>query len=431
MLRLLHLSDIHFNEKAGVIDEHIEIRDAIEKDLKILMAQNNKPIDYILICGDIAFSGKAKEYHKARNWLDTICGIVKCKSSSVLMVPGNHDVDRDIIKKSYLQKTIHDSIDAELPNRIDDVFRNLVENNHIDILKIPQTHYNDFASIYDCNTKSNQLYWELKHNDFNGFQLVFRGCNSALLSDENDQSNPCKMVLTKYQHYVKDDYKTLYITLCHHPLNCMKDKSNIELSFNSKVAVQLYGHNHQYHVETSNQSLIINAGAVTPESGDGYNSCYNIIDMQINSDNLETQLEVAIWIREWDGEKFVSGVNDGNLFERHKVIINDSTKSWNDLIKKDNKIVEITKEHKYADTVEIPTINELLKSINSMEKFTERDVRYEFLILPFRKRQSIGNDLIPHSFDNSQMSEMERSLDFLNSIKEHGRFNELWNKIKA
>ena len=63
-------------------------------------------------------------------------------------------------------------------------------------------------------------------------------------------------------------------------------------------------------------------------------------------------------------------------------------------------------------------------------EYTERDIRYEFLSLPFRNRKAIGNQLIPESFNDTSISEMNRSLIFLNMIKEVERYNELWQQIK-
>jgi len=422
MLRLLHFSDIHFNEEQGVTDDNIEVRDAIEKDLKYLMLINDISVEYILVCGDIAFSGKKEEYQKAKDWLYVVCEIVKCKSSSVLMVPGNHDVDRTIINKSFLQKIIHKNIKDQSNNDVDKTFADLTKNGHIDIIKVPQSNFNEFASIYACNVANNHLYWELKHAEFGEYQLIFRGCNTALLSDKDDDLLPDKMVMSKHQHYVKDDLKTIYITLCHHPVECMIDKENVENSFNKKVAIQLYGHNHQFHVEEKDKSLIIHAGAVKPDTNqDGYNPCYNIIDVDIEENEGTTSLFVRIWIREWNGSNFISGVDNGSMFKNYNIPLNANTNPWKqkaEMVKEDVPINEI-----------IQTINKPIETDRDGDKYTERDLRYKFLTLPFRNRCRIGNEMINRSFEDGQMSQMARSLNFLNEIKKENRYNELWQKI--
>ena len=422
MLRLLHFSDIHFNKEQGVNDDNIEVRDGIEKDLKYLMQEDATKIDYILVCGDIAFSGKQMEYTKASVWLNTIGNIVKCKASSILMVPGNHDIDRTIINNSFIQKVLHENIRNQSKDEVDRTFADLVENKQIDILKLPQSNYNDFASLYECNLINNQIYWELKHENFGEYQLKFRGCNSALLADKEDNDFSNKMALSKQQYYIKDDFKTIFITLCHHPIECLIDKEYVENSFNKKVALQFYGHNHQFHTERKERSLIIHAGAIKPDPAeDIYNPCYNIIDIDIKEEEGILVFDVRIWIREWNGSKFVSGVSTDALFEEYSIQLKDDSNPWTQKKKK------VMKDDQSKEILQ--PINKLIETDSGMEEYTERDVRYIFLTLPFTDRRKIGNEMMQHSFDDSQKSEMARSLEFLNKIKEEKRYNELWEKL--
>jgi hypothetical protein len=54
--------------------------------------------DLVVFSGDLAFSGKAEEYNLARDWLENPLwpalpdGLPRDR---LLLVPGNHDVDRD------------------------------------------------------------------------------------------------------------------------------------------------------------------------------------------------------------------------------------------------------------------------------------------------------------------------------------------------
>lgn len=414
MVRLLHFSDIHFNKENGVDDENIEVKDAIEKDLKILMNADSTKIDYILICGDIAFSGKSEEYANAATWLSTICELTNCNPSSVLVVPGNHDVDRSKVKECYIQTLLHENLKQLDTANLDRAFSNLVKNKHIDILKQSQANYNEFASRFDCNFKDNKLFWELEHSNFNKFKLKFRGCNSALLSDEMDKTLPQKMALSKHQYYIKDEYNTIYITLCHHPVEYLIDKDLVESSFDSKVALQLFGHNHNFHVEPKEKSVIIHAGAIKPEvEEDSCYPCYNIIDIDIEENKEGALFVVKVWIREWDGHKFTPGAEDGQIYSKYSIPILTEN-PWQKLI----------------DEPEIlAIINKPIGTDKGKKEYTERDVRYKFLSLPFYSRRRLGQNMIKDSFSDSQLSEMERSLNFLNEIKNKGLYNELWDNL--
>jgi 3',5'-cyclic AMP phosphodiesterase CpdA len=94
-LRVLHLSDIHFSTKPD--DEkivHTDVRDQLLNDLRDVMVPRLGNIEKVLIAGDIAFSGKRPEYEEATRWLEQVTSICGCKTTDVLTVPGNHDVDR-------------------------------------------------------------------------------------------------------------------------------------------------------------------------------------------------------------------------------------------------------------------------------------------------------------------------------------------------
>ena len=113
-LTFLHLSDIHFQNKiaGGKFDLDIDLRNELERDAQKLCRDLNVDVDAILITGVIAFAGKAEEYQIARDWLDQLCKKVNCDfSEKIYVVPGNHDVDQDIIAESrgILTRIIHDA----------------------------------------------------------------------------------------------------------------------------------------------------------------------------------------------------------------------------------------------------------------------------------------------------------------------------------
>jgi hypothetical protein len=63
----------------------------------------------VLVTGDISFSGKRDQYGRAGFWLVDLCKAIACSEENVWMVPGNHDADRDRMKKvtKTLNETMH------------------------------------------------------------------------------------------------------------------------------------------------------------------------------------------------------------------------------------------------------------------------------------------------------------------------------------
>ncbi len=92
LVRLLHLSDIHFKAETAWNARPIlrELTYSIGKEV----AAGRKP-DLVVITGDIAWSGKQAEYKMAREWLDKLWPMLGgLEKDRLLLVPGNHDVDR-------------------------------------------------------------------------------------------------------------------------------------------------------------------------------------------------------------------------------------------------------------------------------------------------------------------------------------------------
>src|ERR1700726_3345512 len=97
MKTLLHLSDIHFTaSEGGLARRNQSLRIDLLNDLKE-MTEKLGPSAAVLVTGDIAFSGLPSEYAAARQWFDEVTKVGGASSTSVLCVPGNHDVHRSAI----------------------------------------------------------------------------------------------------------------------------------------------------------------------------------------------------------------------------------------------------------------------------------------------------------------------------------------------
>ncbi len=93
---LIHLSDIHFrSSQQGVPDRNKDLRNEIRIDLSRQMTHLHR-YDCILVTGDIAFAGRQDEFETARKWIESLCEDLKVDIGSVLVTPGNHDVDRNV-----------------------------------------------------------------------------------------------------------------------------------------------------------------------------------------------------------------------------------------------------------------------------------------------------------------------------------------------
>jgi hypothetical protein len=111
----VHLSDLHFGAgSTGYRFDHKRVMRAIVRDL-----QNNTPgplgvIDRLFVTGDIAFSGNPDEYEEATKWFIRAAQAATIGLHQIRLVPGNHDVDRQVLRRSPLLRCAHHAARAGL-----------------------------------------------------------------------------------------------------------------------------------------------------------------------------------------------------------------------------------------------------------------------------------------------------------------------------
>jgi len=96
-ITILHLSDIHFkrNEKETFRED---VQGKMIAAIKMHREKYHMEPDFIAVTGDIAFSGK--EYTEAKVFFRELKSVLPTKTR-FLVVPGNHDLDREKISKFF------------------------------------------------------------------------------------------------------------------------------------------------------------------------------------------------------------------------------------------------------------------------------------------------------------------------------------------
>ncbi|MGO8752389.1 MAG: metallophosphoesterase family protein [Thermoguttaceae bacterium] len=97
-IRILHLSDFHFSNRRKWDTDRVFL--GLAAVIRGFQAQGLAP-DLVAITGDIAKTGKPEDYQEAEKWLDG-CLLPALGEGfpreHLLMVPGNHDADREAVK---------------------------------------------------------------------------------------------------------------------------------------------------------------------------------------------------------------------------------------------------------------------------------------------------------------------------------------------
>lgn len=296
----LHLSDIHFSKNSGEqYDLDDDLRNELLYDVEECLA-NFEKITGILISGDIAFSGRAGEYEIASKWLTKLRSYPKLKDVPVLCVPGNHDVDRNVVARPPIED-MHKALQSCNEIDIDDVLKRYVSFGGGEMYYNGLEAYNTFAEQFGCKISSSSPYWEKKFSLGFGYDIVIRGGNSTIASNAGDSKG--SMIFGEHQvpQRVKN---SIYVLLCHHPHDWWKDRDEVKRKLRSRVAVSLYGHKHTQNYDLYSSHLQISSGAVHPNRREPHwLPRYHWVEFEILEQD-ELSLHVCAYPRKWDQSEF-------------------------------------------------------------------------------------------------------------------------------
>jgi predicted phosphodiesterase len=300
----VHLSDIHFGqERGGVVNVHNDAKARLIDDLaRQVAALPNSKAAGVIITGDIAYGGKATEYEMAAAWLDQIAAAAKCDITDILVVPGNHDIDRDQICNAaeWQLSQIKSKGEVELDKFLDN------ENDRA-ILYARFKAYIPFAEAYNCSMdRQGGLASRRVIPLAPGRSLEFVGLNSALVcKKEGDKVG--ELLLGMRQRVLPITAGQELVVLCHHPLRYLQDSDDARRYVRNRARVLISGHEHTPSIqleviEKGCDLLILAAGATVPPKAEApFTYTYNII--QFDWDVSEDRLKVTVRPRAWDDEK--------------------------------------------------------------------------------------------------------------------------------
>ncbi|MFM7199803.1 MAG: AAA family ATPase [Myxococcota bacterium] len=257
-LTLLHLSDLHFGQDRGDatarFDQKLVTR-ALLEDVKGLVNEGLKP-DYIVLTGDVAFSAQPEEYEAASAWLGELCGECGLKTSRLLMVPGNHDVDRKKVSGDFLPQITHQNL-RSTPAKLDELLtpKNV---NQLEMSLWPKLQaYASFATSLEApSITAEHPFWQAELTTPFGKPVVALGLNTCLLSfDGADAPSNLALGLGQlHRAFEKLPQDALVLALLHHPPEWLLDGApglscrpeHALTTFLQKYAhVLLVGHVHQ------------------------------------------------------------------------------------------------------------------------------------------------------------------------------------------
>ena len=242
-LLLLHLSDIHF-ETPYCLDPEMDrdrpVRTALLNDaIKICDKLGN--VDAILVTGDIAYHGDPEEYEVAKEWLDEISQAINCRPSNIYTVPGNHDINWEILDKNKTTKALREEIlSLKVSDRYKKFYQILTDEKTAPEFMEPLNPYNEFAARYNCALSApGKPFWidELPFND--SIKIRFYGLTSSLFSGPGDVKG--QLYLGDIQTVFDPSDNVVNIALMHHPNDWLSDSEEVEDALWSNTKLHLTG----------------------------------------------------------------------------------------------------------------------------------------------------------------------------------------------
>ncbi len=102
----LHLSDVHLRPRDAWAQVHV-LRAMCDD---VASRRTTSPFDFVLLSGDLAFSGKPEEYEIAATFLDDLSDATGVSKAHIYCVPGNHDINRQRQNMTFTgaRTTLHD-----------------------------------------------------------------------------------------------------------------------------------------------------------------------------------------------------------------------------------------------------------------------------------------------------------------------------------
>lgn len=239
-IRVAHVSDLHAHE-AGKAALPI-IKAAIE-DLKQLSGE--KPIDLVLFTGDLGNTGQADDFKVAHDrFIGPLLEQLDLLPERLVLVPGNHDVDRGRINR-YEEKGLRSElIDGE---RVAELMRDTrVLAGATERLDAWNTYYEQVMD--GVNEKEIASLARVRELDIGGLSIGIASLNSAWRSADNDDKGFLLLGEEQYDGALAQIRDCdLRIVAMHHPLHWLADfdANTARDAFEGASTLVLSGHEHE------------------------------------------------------------------------------------------------------------------------------------------------------------------------------------------
>lgn len=313
----LHLSDIHFLHGGAAYRADQEfVLSRLKRDLVTYAMPGSLTPQAIIVTGDIATTGALRdtaEYDAAATFLEEIRAAIG-PSTEMLLVPGNHDVQRTTDLASEAGKLVTGLRSKRGFGRVDESALNTARGP---LLADRFANYTAFAQRVHA-VDSDPLFWHHVVTATPDQKVHVLGINSALLANDDKDLHKLGVLRSRMDNVLaRIGEDELVLLLSHHPFSWMSppDAKHLETRAGTDIDVHLHGHLHEasnfgVRYGTGLGWVTVAAGAVHgDEPRDGVQTAhrYSIAALVMKEDSsvglrIHMRKWIGRWVRDTDNE---------------------------------------------------------------------------------------------------------------------------------
>jgi predicted phosphodiesterase len=255
----LHVSDFHFR-RGDSYDRDVVLRALIDS-IRRFREEGRRP-DMVFATGDVAFSGQEEEYKIAETFFDALLEAAGIEKRHLLVIPGNHDVDRE--RGAGLTRTLESREEADRYFKPGSPKLHITLKQHA-FIRWFNSYFNRIRTFPEDSTCG-----PIECIEIRGVNIGILPLNSALFCQGDDDHGKLFIGRRSLEEGLKklDSFGASFnLALIHHPLSWLSDieATNIMSALHAKVRFILRGHLHRTDIESvasiSGETLLLAAGA--------------------------------------------------------------------------------------------------------------------------------------------------------------------------
>lgn len=256
----LHISDLHFD--GGMEHDHYDVDKVLAPLIATVADQTaaSGPPDLTFVTGDIGNTGTSEDYEIAQRFFERLLEASESTRDTLWLVPGNHDVDRNVGRA--LLRTLTDEQSAS------EWFFAKPENRSSHLEKFAA--YRNFLEEYfpDRELAEGDVVHEPAVLELHGHKLGVLPLNSAWFSQDDSDIGKlwvgARLVRERSEFLRKNGADTI-VALLHHPFSFLHENDTSKAWLREGCDLLLRGHLHTAEVENvisaTGAALEVAAGA--------------------------------------------------------------------------------------------------------------------------------------------------------------------------